>query len=222
MSCSQNSKALLYPRRQERSADRIIRQPGSSYDSKIVPSEEIEQLDAALECAVLFGWPLWCTDGGGGEVPGKDVHDFSWMNLESGARVDFYRGVPSDDMENKDWEKLYEQLPKYRAYMRKHQCPSCTRSIGNAMEQACGVAYAAATFGKDLPVGSWMVWGSEEQQKAWARAWSAYQALGLNPQAKNVRLLFSSRASFENLFRSSAAQRAARTSRRARSRSARR
>ena len=128
-------------------------EPQESAASSSGLSCNVKQLDDALRYALTFGWPLWCGDGDGKKVPG-DVHDFSFMNLKFGARVDGFRGRPSDDIMNKDWEGLYNQLPQYRAYIEDHQDPTCTRSSGNAMEQACVVSYAAATSGRYFPAGS--------------------------------------------------------------------
>ena len=120
-----------------------------------IPYHEFEpngvaRLDAALRSAVEHGWPVWRTPGGGGAYPKKQDHIFPEAKLQFGARVDFYRGTAKDDLANQRWRRLYEQLPSYRAYMKRHQGPTNTNSIGNAMEQSCGVAYAAATGGEFL------------------------------------------------------------------------
>ena len=110
----------------------------------------VAQLDTALRSAVSLGWPVWRTPGGGGCYPKTCTHNFFRGKVVYGARVDFYRGTAKDDLANQRWGRLYEQLPSYKAYMSCHQGPTCTNSIGNAMEQSCGVAYAAATGGEFL------------------------------------------------------------------------
>ena len=74
-----------------------------------VPSEPLPQPQASLQddtlmlvdeqagIAVLAGWPMWHTHGGGGDVPDKEIHDFEWRKLVCGARIDNSRGVASDD-----------------------------------------------------------------------------------------------------------------------------
>ena len=143
-------------------------------------------LDHALHCALSLGWPLWHTPGRGGEFPPTPIHDFSQGCVKFGARIDLFRGTIADHMMNKGWSNLYEQLPSYRAHMRYHQWPTSTKRIGDAMERACGVAYAAATSGQYLPAGSSLHWVSRQQQEAWSRAWYAFQGIGFTPQVEQV------------------------------------
>ena len=60
-------------------------------------------LDAALAAATALGWPKWRTPGTGGAYPKTPVHDFSQGGLKFGARIDFFRGTPADDLMNKGW-----------------------------------------------------------------------------------------------------------------------
>ena len=139
-------------------------------------------LDAALAGATKLGWPKWCTPGTGGGYPKRIVHDFEWEKMKYGARIDFCRGTPSDDVRSVCWQQLYMHLPRYQAYMGSHQGPKNPESIGNAMEQAIGVAYAAATKGCHLPSVTSLHWDTEEQEAAWLRAWDVYLAMGFTPQ----------------------------------------
>ena len=76
-------------------------------------------------------------------MPPTATHDFKTDALQYGARIDFYRGQDSDDLANKTWAKMFQDLPQYREMVQ--QRPTSTNSCGNAMEQAVGVAYAAAS-----------------------------------------------------------------------------
>ena len=74
--------------------------------------------------------------------PKTPVHDFSQGGLQFGARIDFYRGTAADDLMNKRWQHLCEQLPRYRAYMKRHQGPTSTPGIGNALDTQRGKSSA--------------------------------------------------------------------------------
>ena len=94
--------------------------------------------------SVGCGWPIWHTRGEGGDVPAKVKHDFRYDPLQHGARIDMSRGNSTEDKSNKGWsEGWLAYLPRYRGTVG--QSPYNQASQGNAMEQAAGVAYAAAT-----------------------------------------------------------------------------
>ena len=144
------------------------------------------RLDTALKSALERGWPVWHTPGTGGNWPRTCAHDFSQGKVQHGARIDFCRGEVKDDLANIRWFRLYQQLTFYRAYMKCHQGPTTTNSIGNAMEQSCGVAYAAATGGEFLTQTS-LAFHDAHHREAWVDVWRAYQALGFTPQVDDVQ-----------------------------------
>ena len=101
---SQRSKVLL----KELPSDPDFRHPGSATDSNVIPQRildsgvmiKFQNLDAALKEALVRGWPDWETTGAGGDFPPKEVHDFSYMKLKFGARIDCFRGESSYDFRN--------------------------------------------------------------------------------------------------------------------------
>ena len=112
---------------------------------------KFQNLDAALREALSRGWPDWRTTGQGGDLPRKKVHDFSYMKLRYGARIDCYRGEGFHDFKNIVWTNIKDKLPEFTKYMKNHQNPDSELGLGNTMEQAAGVSYAAATYGELLP-----------------------------------------------------------------------
>ena len=145
-------------------------------------SEIIKSLDSKLYAAANAGWPLWLSDGQGGRRPKRPCHDFGCNALQDGARLDFNRGTAGDDLCNVQWNELLNRLPLYESVVR--QQPKSMISRGNAVEQAIGLAYAAATNARYLNDGEldWTRTGSRtSSQSAWAQAWSCFQALGFGP-----------------------------------------
>ena len=188
---SQRPKILL----KEQPVDPDFRQPGSTTDANVIPQKilasgvtfKFKQLDAALKEAIELGWPDWVTTGEGGSVSRGKTHDFSWMKLKFGARIDFFRGASSDDLRSPIWQVISEKLPRYTEYLMEHQNPQSPEGVGNAMEQAAGVSFAAATYGTRLPKNAQLKWDSIEQHAAWLRVWCACQALGLKPRLDEPR-----------------------------------
>ena len=142
----------------------------------------MEKLDERLAQAVLAGYPLWKTDGHGGSCPRRLTHDFALHALRVGARIDFRRGTAEDDLSNKGWVKWLERLPLYAASLR--QAPTSTLSRGNAMEQAVGLSYAAASNARFLKDG-FLDWTRNKEiqssQSCWAEVWTEFQRLGFGP-----------------------------------------
>ena len=130
----------------------------------------------------LYGAPGYPTGGGGSHVPDKKTHDFKFGKLVCGARVDNSRGVDSDDPGNQKWQMWFSKMPLYSKKVQ--QRPSCTVSVGNAMEQLVGVAYAAATNSRFLKYG-WLDWTRNGEirssQQEWAELWFELQKIGLGP-----------------------------------------
>ena len=142
----------------------------------------VKSLDSKLYAAANAGWPLWLSDGKGGKLPRRPCHDFGCNALQDGARVDFNRGTAGDDLCNVQWNKLLDCLPKYASVVKQH--PSSMISRGNAVEQAIGLAYAAATNAQYLNEGDldWTRKGlGTSSQSVWAEAWSCFQLLGFGP-----------------------------------------
>ena len=94
------------------------------------------------------------------------------------------RGTVKDDLSNKEWTEWLQELPKYRGKLNQH--PSSEVGQGNAMEQAAGIAYAAATQERFLNgiAGEldWTGGGRQQSSKqAWAQVWGVFEKLGLRP-----------------------------------------
>ena len=70
-------------------------------------------LDTNLLAAAQAGRPLWKTTGEGGSCPKRPCHDFGFNALQDGARVDFKRGSPNDDLANMEWSAWLNILPLY-------------------------------------------------------------------------------------------------------------
>ena len=160
----------------------------SSLESGLRLSEDasllcFRELDDKLDSAVGAGFPIWISNGNGGHVPGREVHDFAYNRLRDGARVDMQRGTINDDLTNKKWTEWLNHLPKYASKLT--QQPRSDIGRGNAMEQAAGIAYAAATeqkFGESVGRLDWTRGGHQQSsQEAWSEVWGAFQKLGLRP-----------------------------------------
>ena len=89
-------------------------------------------------------WPEWISSAHGGSVPLKRKHDFHEHTLNEGARIDFFRGVQSDDLLNEQWEAIYLRMPLYTSTLTQE--PKTTTSRGDAMEQLVGVAWRASQY----------------------------------------------------------------------------
>ena len=148
----------------------------------LAPGYQLKELDERLAEAVLAGYPLWKTDGHGGNCPRRLIHDFASNTLKQGARIDFRRGTVEDDLSNKGWVKWLDRLPRYAASLR--QAPTSTLSRGNAMEQAVGLSYAAASNARFLKEGV-LDWTRnlevQSSQSSWAAVWTEFQKCGFGP-----------------------------------------
>ena len=61
------------------------------------------------------GLPEWHVDPGvtvGGGMPDHRIHLFDYNDVKSSSRIDFYRGVDSDDKMNVKWVEILRLLPK--------------------------------------------------------------------------------------------------------------
>ena len=162
-----------------------------------------KEVDNSIMEAIKAGWPTWNTPGRGGEEPGRCEYKFESDALEEGARIDFYRGLPSDDWMNAKWAKLFEELPQYRAHLKGKQNPQTEKGKGNAMERVAGISYACFTGHRHLPTGHTLTFpGTEhgaESFARWAEVWPQLQGLdmkatiapppGLSPQQTPPELL---------------------------------
>ena len=63
----------------------------------------------------------------------------------------------------------------------QHQNPTSARGVGNAMEIAAGIAYAASLSCANLPSHHSLEFPTEDSRGAWAEAWHAFSDLGLQP-----------------------------------------
>ena len=154
------------------------------------PGGELAKLDERLAQAVLAGYPLWKTDGHGGSCPRRLNHDFGSHSLRIGARIDFLRGTAEDDLTNLGWVRWFERLPRYAASLR--QTPTSTLGQGNAMEQAVGLSYAAASKARFLKDGSLDWTRNEEVQSSrscWAEVWTEFQKMGFGPILPEARVV---------------------------------
>ena len=152
-------------------------QPRSSATEPVL---ELPALDRALAHAIAHGWPKWLTPGSGDQWPSSPVHDFEHHCLRESARIDFKRGKASDDRPNAIWGQFWNACHQYRCYMCRRYNPSSENTIGNAMETAIGISYAAATCGRFLGKSS-LLWTKPDQQEAWAALWWVWQDLGFTP-----------------------------------------
>ena len=82
--------------------------------------ESVRDLDSALHDVITSsGWPTWETSGSGAGLPSRRRHEFGKHKLKECARIDFHRGLCSDDWMNDRWAALYHQLPKYQRLIKK-------------------------------------------------------------------------------------------------------
>jgi len=114
-------------------------------------------VDQALEqCINKFKWPLWRTDGKGGDNPDRQWFNLGKGNLRMGARIDFRRGLAKNDFPSQDWSDILLDMPRYSAELKRHQDPTSVNGRGNALERAVGCAYACFTNFKELGPGSYL------------------------------------------------------------------
>ena len=126
--------------------------------------------------------PTWHSQGDGSKGPSRVAHKFGWNSLKEGARLDMQRGAVSDDLANAQWNSLLDGLPKYLRFVLGRWGTNLTENNrGNAMEMACGLAYATARHGATLPDGQAITYHSTDSKKAWAACWPFYAELGLTP-----------------------------------------
>ena len=116
-------------------------------------------------------------------MPTRCVHNFKWAALDEGARIDFYRGLPSDDWGNAQWTELFDKLPRYRAHLKDNQNPRTVKGKGNAMERVAGISFACFTDFVHLPTGHTLTFPEKEDLAKscarWAEVWPQLQRLGI-------------------------------------------
>ena len=131
-----------------------------------IKAEQLAALDNALADCVAMPLPTWHTQGAGGNLPSRVAHRFGMHSLREGARVDMQRGFADDDLPNEEWNRLMTGLPKYTAWVhRQYGSPLSGNALGNAMEMACGLAYATAHGGGNLPDGQSLTFASEASRE---------------------------------------------------------
>ena len=128
---------------------------------------------------VLGANVTWFTDGSGGGLPGDPTvvlsarGNYRWKWL---ARLDFYRGLASDDWGNEEWAALYALCPA--AQILGNPWLS-TESRGNVMEAITGAAFAAATEGRHLPQGTKLSISPDHACRVLIAIFSALQSCGV-------------------------------------------
>ena len=151
--------------------------------------------DQALDAAIMEAWSsgpgvVWNSPGAGGDSPSRQRHVFMQNKLRDGARIDFYRGAPADDLCNIAWSSWLARLPRYEqlagamwsgATERGQEALShaCVTARGNAMEIAVGLAWAAATDGRYLREGHAIEWSASQEE--WKEVWKHMKERGLAP-----------------------------------------
>ena len=147
------------------------------------PADVYERLDETLVQVInMTGWPKWCTSGGGNDEPPRTECDFAVNKLKWCARLDFQRGIASDDLMNVKWAELLLHLPRYASVLATQQDPSSVEGIGDAMEMTVGLAYCCYTNFTNLAEGQQIVFRAEVQEQArirWAIIWTLFEELGL-------------------------------------------
>ena len=88
----------------------------------------LEELDLCIDEAYQHGAPAWHSPGQGGPQPSRPDHNFFLHNLQHGARIDFYRGVAADDLQNTIWKRWFSK--EIRAILRH----GCTEDIIQCLE----------------------------------------------------------------------------------------
>ena len=139
----------------------------------------LEELDLCIDEAYQHGAPVWHSPGQGGSQPSRPEHDFFLHNLQHGARIDFYRGVAADDLQNTTWKRWFSQLFRYQTHVARSHGPASVKSIANAMEIVAGLSYTAFARGSNLPAGHEVKFPTERSRQSWACIWHVFEQLGL-------------------------------------------
>ena len=137
------------------------------------------QVDTNLVSAITLGYPMWITNGRGGLEPNRKELNFKTARLKECARIDFYRGVCSDDYQNDRWVIIWENLPKYRQIVSTQQDPSSEERVGDAVETVVGISYTAFMNGHNLPENHDFEWPDEECRVAWDHVFTALMVTGI-------------------------------------------
>ena len=139
----------------------------------------LEQLDLCIDEAYQHGAPVWHSPAQGGSQPSRPDHNFFLHNLQHGARIDFYRGVAADDLQNTTWKRWFSQLLRYQTHVARSHGPASVKSIANAMELVAGLSYTAFARGSNLPAGHEVKFPTERSRQSWACIWHVFEQLGL-------------------------------------------
>ena len=149
----------------------------------------LADIDKKLSELLFYNdWPTWHSTGGGGRIPMQRQHHFGTHALDQGARIDFYRGIVSDDFMNNRWVRWLEEMPLYRAALTRSHNPSNPKQLANAMEIAVGLSYAAHTSEVYLPANTWLTYtrGShDENRREWRAIWMMFHLLGCEATVKH-------------------------------------
>ena len=151
---------------------------------RLVSGRPYRQIDTNLSFAITFGYPMWHTNGAGGNEPKRTLLNFKTDCLKECARIDFYRGVCADDFLNVDWVRILDQLPKFRQILRNQQNPACPESLGNAVEMVVGIGYTAFMHDDNLPETHRFRWPSEQSRLAWDDVFIAFRDIGIKVHGK--------------------------------------
>ena len=107
----------------------------------------LEELNTLLGAAVQTGFPTWHVDGAAewlsDAIPGK-IYVFPQGLVYRGAWMDFARGQDHDDPGNQVLNRWWPSLRSYAAGVRDAEKLGW-KSVGDALEQACGISFCAAT-----------------------------------------------------------------------------
>jgi len=152
------------------------------------------ELDTKIELAGKC-WPMWHIDAAYvdkcwlcGWLPRRTPHNFEKMDIKSGSRIDFYRGVDSDDRMNSRWVQLLKRLPKLKKRFVESHGAASDESLGGVMEIVTGIAYAVETEGIHLPY-SRLVFSPEDSARPWQDVWDLLKRIaGIPPAARKPKM----------------------------------
>ena len=102
--------------------------------------------------AYEFGELIRSTKGGGGNNPSNPAHKCVEYSLKESGRILFRRGLPEDDLANKNWARWFQSLTKNRAKNYKYFGNTISvESQGNALEMITVFSYVASQNCQNMP-----------------------------------------------------------------------
>ena len=94
----------------------------------VISSVQLLSADQTTGCALGFGgMPVWTMDYG------RIRLELSERALKRAQHLDKPRGTQANDLENDDWETWHVNSPTIADYWSRHQAPTSTRGLGDAM-----------------------------------------------------------------------------------------